>query len=96
MNRKEHLLAIVAEECDEVSQRAIKALRFGLDETQTGQDKNNANRLIYEFNDLVSVMLMLYKEGYISYPFSGLMQDEKKAKVEKYLLLSKEQGTLTA
>lgn len=30
MTRSEHLLAILAEECDEVGQRAMKALRFTL------------------------------------------------------------------
>jgi hypothetical protein len=94
MNRKEHLLAIVAEECNEVGQRAHKAMRFGINEVQDGQNLDNAARLIYEFNDLVGVMRMLHNEGHIPYPFDGKMQDAKIAKVEQFLLLSKEMGTL--
>lgn len=94
MNRKEHLLQIVSEECNEVGQRASKAIRFGLSEVQTGQELNNAQRLIYEFNDLVAVMDMLFQEGHIPYVFDHLMQQKKKAKVEEFLLHSKDQGTL--
>ncbi len=32
MNRRDHLLDILAEECAEVAIRVSKALRFGLDE----------------------------------------------------------------
>jgi hypothetical protein len=37
MTREQHLLTILAEECGEVVQRASKAIRFGLDESQPGQ-----------------------------------------------------------
>lgn len=45
MKRHEHLLSILAEECCEVGQRVSKALRFGLDEVQPGQDLSNAERI---------------------------------------------------
>ena len=86
MTRQEHLLTILCEECVETAQRATKAIRFGLEEIQPGQDLNNAQRIIYEFNDLMAVMQMLQEEGY----FKGLpifdeqMQALKKEKVNKY------------
>lgn len=63
MNRLEHLLTCVAEECTEVGQRATKALRFGLDEVQPGQDLNNWDRILVEYFDLVSVLIMVAMEA---------------------------------
>lgn len=94
MNRKEHLLTILVEECGETAQRATKALRFGINEVQKGQDLDNAERLIYEFNDIVAMMQMLKNEGMIDRVFDLVYQNKKVAKVEKYLELSKAQGTL--
>jgi hypothetical protein len=34
INETDHLLACLAEECAEVSQRVMKALRFGINEIQ--------------------------------------------------------------
>jgi hypothetical protein len=45
MTREQHLLTILAEECGEVVQRASKAIRFGLDESQPGQLDDNKKRL---------------------------------------------------
>jgi len=95
MNRKEHLLARVAEECNETAQRALKALAFGINEIQPGQTLNNAERLIYEFNDLVAVMQMLRADGHISNLVRSDLIQAKKDKLEKYLLYCKEVGTLT-
>ena len=55
MNTIEHLLTCLAEECDEVGQRVMKALRFGLDEIQPGQDFTNAERIVLELHDLASM-----------------------------------------
>lgn len=94
MNRQEHLLTILAEECAEVAQRATKALRFGLDEVQPGQDLTNAERIVVELTDLFAVVLMLEEEGHLVLDGSG-GENAKRAKVEKYLLLSEMLGTLT-
>ena len=48
MTREEHLLTIVAEECNEVAQRATKALRFSLEEIEPGQEFSNRERLFQE------------------------------------------------
>lgn len=101
MNRKEHLLTIAAEECNEVAQRISKALRFSLEEIQPGQDLSNAWRILQEFTDLYTVMLMLHEEGYLPHCSSGhplvnmAWACSKRDKIEKFLKHSQENGTLT-
>jgi hypothetical protein len=95
MTKEEHLLTILMEECAEVSQRASKALRFGLTDpagTEPNQPYTNKDRLLMEINDLYAVIDMVFgKER--SYLSPMLIQD-KKEKVEKYLKLSKKLGLL--
>lgn len=94
MNRKEHLITILGEECVETSQRASKALRFGTDEVQPGQDKTNVERVVHEFNDIVAMMEMLQKEGIVSEIFDRTAIANKKEQVEKFLKYSSDLGTL--
>ena len=94
MNRNEHLLMILAEECAEVAQRVSKALRFGLDEVQPGQELTNEQRIWGEMNDLAGVGEMLIEAR----KSGGLCREAveaKKAKVEKFLAYSEQCGTLT-
>lgn len=42
--------------CADVQQRATKALRFGIDEVQPGQDDSNSVRLAHEIGDLLEVI----------------------------------------
>lgn len=98
MNRTEHLLSCLAEECCEIGQRVSKALRFGLDEVQPGQGLTNGQRIIEEYNDLRGVMQMLEDEGILDsstdyHTLSATMQ-AKKAKVEKFMRYAAEQGAL--
>jgi len=95
MNRTEHLLTIMSEECNEVAQRITKSLRFGLDETQKDQHFTNRDRIIHEFVDLMSVFSMLVDEENFEEPedFEQRMVT-KKANIEKYLEYSKQLGTL--
>jgi hypothetical protein len=93
MNKTEHLLTIVGEECSEVHQRCSKALRFGMNEIEPNQAFSNQRRILQEFNDLVAVMEMLFE-----CPINKLLYQHeimaKKDKVLKFLEYSKEQGTL--
>ena len=103
MNRQEHLLTILGEECSELHQEICKALRFGINE-QRDLPTNNAQRMFKEFNDLLAMVDMvnestietskgiLYSKG-VMYRGEDLIKT-KKEKVEKYLLYSKECGTL--
>jgi hypothetical protein len=62
MTREQHLLIKLSEECAEVAHRVSKALRFGLDEIQPGQDLDNGERLWQEIHDLIAVIEMLGEE----------------------------------
>ena len=96
MNRLEHLLTILVEECAEVQQASTKTLRFGLEE---GRDLsameygNNVQRLRHEINDVLAMVEMLESEGLNLSPDTALIA-RKQAKVEKYLRYSIECGTL--
>lgn len=94
MTEKEHLLVILAEECNEVAQRIAKILRFGFDDpngSEPGQPYTNKDRLILELNDLLAAIEMVFEEQDI---ISQMLKDDKKKKVKKYLELSRKLGTL--
>lgn len=101
MNRQEHLLTIMAEECVEIAQRISKALRFGLAEIQPDQELSNAARIRREFCDLWAVAQMVEEEsGHHVRPHFNSNSDqramrEKMDKVERFLELSRREGTLT-
>lgn len=64
-NYQRELLTFLVEECAEVAQRATKAMRFGLDETQKGQPFDNSVRLGHELGDLSCVVGRMIKEHMI-------------------------------
>jgi len=94
MNRREHLLNILAEECTEVVGRVSKALRFGLDEVQPGQSLSNRQRIMVEVNDVYAILKMLNDEGVIDPTPDMAAIDVKVAKVERFLEYSRDCGTL--
>lgn len=95
MSREEYFLVCLAEECDEVSQRVMKALRFGLDEVQEGQALSNKQRISEELFDLVSVATLCDRMGLLAgvEPNEAAVQ-RKLAKIEKFMAISCEQGVL--
>lgn len=94
MNRREHLLTIASEECAEIAQRLSKAIRFGVDEIEPGQNLDNTQRINQELSDLFGVIEMLFEDGLPLFVDHDLA-DAKKRKVEKFLAYSAECGTLT-
>jgi len=94
MNRTEHLLACLAEECHEIGQRALKAQRFGLLEIQPEQELTNWHRLQQELADLLAVMEMLEGPAGCLYCIPRNLIEAKKAKVEKYMVYAESQGAL--
>lgn len=98
MTRTEHLLACLAEECDEVGQRCMKALRFGLLEVQPGQALTNADRIMGECIDLLVVLEMLKEDGALAAfeegPALNFLYRDKRAKVEKYMEHARSVGAL--
>ncbi len=95
MNRTEHLLVILMEECSGVQKNASKALRFGLDDHAPDSPVTNAENLTREIGDLYAAIQMLFddKNNIIEPPYNQDV-NYKKIKVEKYLEYSKEKGTL--
>lgn len=79
-DRQREILTIIVEECAEVIQRCSKALRFGLDEVQPGQQADNATRIGLEVGDLLAMLDMAVAEG-ILHP--AAFEVGKKRKVRK-------------
>lgn len=105
MNRQEHLLTILIEECQELAKEAAKALRFGPLDRKTmnpgviNTDPNeptNADKMEKEYNDLLAVVDMLREENPDIFRLNerAPLMFEKKSKVERYLDYSKLVGTL--
>ena len=92
MNRLEHLLVILSEECSEVQQDVAKTLRFGVNEEYLDKGTNQ-QRVRHEYSQLVAMAEMLQAEGF-DLTVDRDVVAKKKAAVEKYLLYSKECGTL--
>lgn len=86
MNRREHLLDILGEECGEVHKVASKIMRFAYDEKKR-------EWLQAEYNEVLALIEMLADDGIVVYRHQHLI-DAKKEKVEKFLLESKALGTL--
>lgn len=93
MNREQHLLTILMEECCELAQDTAKAKRFGINE-QRDLSTSNAERMQKEYNDVLAVVDMLNDEGMDLHRSPKLIR-EKRAKVEHYLVYSHQCGTLT-
>jgi hypothetical protein len=101
MTREDHLLTILAEECNEVGQRCHKALRFGIHETQPEENGGkpgcgtNAERIMQEYADLCGVMGMLTQDRSLTMPANFLdMVEAKRKRVEHYLEYSRTKGRL--
>lgn len=92
MNRTEHLLACLAEECDEVGQRVMKALRFGLSEVQRDQPLTNAERIAEEYADLMAVYEICQDEGILPRPNLAIIA--KREKIARYMNLAEDTGAL--
>lgn len=88
MTEQEHLLTCLMEECAEVAQRASKAIRFGMEEVQLGQDLDNHRRLEHELGDLLGVVDLLRLTP------SALSRGKKAAKIKRWMNYARERGTL--
>jgi len=93
MNRGEHLLTILTEECAEVIQAATKASRFGMHE-QRDLPTSNYERLKAELNDIYAMVEMIQHEFDIDLEPDQAAIKAKQNKVEKYLEYCKDLGTL--
>lgn len=96
MDKKEHLLTCLAEECTEIAHCATKALRFGLDDSEPGKDTTNAQRIRQELDDLSVIVQMICEEEMINPWHNVDAMKAKREKVEKYMAYAIELGTLSA
>jgi hypothetical protein len=108
MNKNEHLLTILNEECAELiqeliitlsqlQQRTSKVLRFSGEEAQPGQGLPNSARLLQEWHDAIALVEMLQEAEVLRIPTSIEARQAielKKLKVRTFLEHSKECGTL--
>lgn len=95
MNDREYVLSCLAEECAEVAQCVSKALRFGLREIQAGQSLTNAERIVEELADLISVAAMLEVDGAIpGFQPDGATIAAKAARIAKFASISRATGAL--
>lgn len=93
MNKTEHLLIILSEECAELSKQISKALRFELDDIEPKQELTYRARIISELADIIGAARLLVDENIIVFPGEDLIE-AKKLKVQKYIEYAKNQGTL--
>ena len=94
MDRKEYLLLCLNEECLEVAKEADKALRFGLNDWSPNLPKTETNRkrISDELSDLIAVAQMLKDELYIDEYMIDEKINNKKDKVEYYMIVSEKLG----
>jgi hypothetical protein len=106
VNKQQFLLIKLAEECAEVSQRALKQIQFGKDERQKdhapvagiqAESKSNSERLRDEILDFSVMVHLLQKESEITAWTNREFREAKKKKLEKlqkFLDLSASLGEL--
>lgn len=94
LNKPTYLLVCLIEECAEIIQRACKAIRFGFDEVQPGQPRNNLERISEEVDDFLGVAQMLELENHRVLYFNDAAIERKIEKVNSFMPLSVERGML--
>ena len=94
MNYTQFLLIKLAEEAAEISQIALKASQFGLQEKNPKLEWNNVERIYAELNDLLGVVDILNSTSDIEFKFVPNEQAIllKKEKIKKYLQYSVDLG----
>lgn len=85
MNRLEELLIILSEECAEVSQAAIKCVRFGMASTHPESPESNKLKLERELGDFLAMFRLLVEEAGIREEIVMEAAEAKLIKVEKFM-----------
>lgn len=83
--REREVIELLIEECAEVIHRATKALRFGLEEIQPGQDLENWQRLAREVGDVNEVVNLAKKCGIFTGSEIKAGEEHKRLQLAKYL-----------
>lgn len=97
MNKKEILLVKLIEECAEVSKVATKYLRFGAESIGPKEIKSNRDLLEEELMDIWAIWQYIIEEGMVDEPGDSMdyRLEGRIERIEKYLEVSKQLGTLT-
>ncbi len=95
MNKAEHLLTCLIEECAEVQKAATKALRFGLTDGSPNRTTTNAKDIAQELLEVVAITELLEENGIIERPKAISAIEQKKAKIHTYMDYAAHTGTLT-
>lgn len=94
MNKIDHLLVILSEECSEITKEVSKALRFGLDDKEPGQDLTNREKIQQEYTDLMGVIALLVNEGVITNSLDVEGMNNKIQKIKRFMEYSEKSGRL--
>lgn len=97
MNKEQHLLACLAEECAEIIKEVNKSFRFGIDDHNPNDPTKVTTRtkLENELHELLAVIQLLTDHGTIGAISADSDQIIKKQlKVIKYMDYAKLKGTL--
>lgn len=94
MNYTQFLLIKLAEEAAEISQIALKASQFGLQEKNPKLEWNNVECIYAELNDLLGIINILNSDSEIEFNFTPNNEaiNAKKEKIKKYLQYSIDLG----
>lgn len=97
MNDAENALAVVIEECAEITEQisrlqkaASKSLRFGMDSVSP-DGVSNREALVTEANDLIGALEHLAEQEVLSGLWDRTQIDAKKQKIQKFRALAKHQ-----
>lgn len=94
MNKTEHLLVCLAEECAEVQKAIAKALRFGLSDGYPGAKTTNAQDITAELEDVFALVEMLQEEGVV-FSLERVFIEPKKLRVKHFMEYAEQRGALT-
>jgi NTP pyrophosphatase (non-canonical NTP hydrolase) len=93
MTAIEYLLITLAEECLEVAHRCSKALRFGLDDVEPGEEETNREKIAQELDDVAGAADELRDRGVLRDRSVGAIT-RKREKIKKMMEYSRGRGTL--
>lgn len=94
MTYEQYLLVKLAEEAAEVSQIALKAAQFGLDDAHPFGGLNKAGRIAEELDDLLAIVDILNSDYGLAFTPSQMRRARKKFKVDEWAAHAAKKGRL--
>ena len=97
MTAQQYILCKLAEEANEVAQRALKAQQFGIEQTEPGKSQDNGERLESELLDLMFWMDIAIRNNVLAPMDTEDFHGHRRTKLPeafKMLLLALSEGQL--